>query len=107
MGAFAESTCIRNKANPNKKYYQLINLDVLQELIDSKSLDVSKEINGEALCSANLLKKANVAYKVLGRGEIKSPISINTAFISKSAREKIEKIGGKILNSLILFFIRW
>ncbi|MBT4922698.1 MAG: 50S ribosomal protein L15 [Rickettsiales bacterium] len=84
--------------NPNKKYYQLINLDVLQELIDSKSLDVSKEINGEALCSANLLKKANVAYKVLGRGEIKSPISINTAFISKSAREKIEKIGGKILN---------
>lgn len=84
--------------NPNKKYYQLINLDVLQSLIDNKVIDASKEINGEVLCNANLIKKADVEYKVLGRGEIKSPITINVALISKTARDKIEQTGGKVLS---------
>ena len=34
-------------------------------------------------------------YKVLGRGEINKKIIINAKFFSKSAKDKIEKAGGK------------
>ena len=34
--------------------------------------------------------------KILGNGEIKEKIKIKADFISKSAKEKIEKIGGSI-----------
>lgn len=35
--------------------------------------------------------------KVLGEGEIKNPIVVESLPVSKSAKEKIEKAGGKIL----------
>ncbi|MBT4989545.1 MAG: 50S ribosomal protein L15 [Rickettsiales bacterium] len=84
--------------NPNKKYYQLINLDILQSLIDNKVIDSTKEVNSDQLYAARILKRITDEYKVLGRGDIKSAITINASLISKSAREKIEKIGGKILS---------
>jgi len=75
-----------------KKVFQL-NLVKIQELIDKK------KINGDAKIDLNLLKKnkiINSSYnklKVLGNGDLKSKITIESDMISKSAKNKLEKIG--------------
>ena len=38
----------------------------------------------------------NYPYKILGQGEIKNKINLSVNFVSKQAKEKIEKIGGKL-----------
>ena len=43
-----------------------------------------------------LVRKKNIPVKVLGNGELKSKINIKVNAISKSAREKIEKLGGTV-----------
>lgn len=45
----------------------------------------------------NLIKKKSNSIKVLGNGELKDKIKIETNLISKSAKDKIEKIGGSIV----------
>ena len=56
----------------------------------------------ESIISKNLLRKIgfltrkDLSIKVLGDGEIKKPITLQGLAVSKSAREKIEKAGGKI-----------
>lgn len=42
----------------------------------------------------SLPKKTKI--KILGRGEIKKPVEVNGWEISKSAKQKIEAVGGKI-----------
>ena len=43
-------------------------------------------------------KKINLKnYKILGSGEIKQPVEITAKEFSKSAKEKIEKVGGKAI----------
>ena len=37
-----------------------------------------------------------LAEKLLGKGDLKEKISIEVNFVSKSAKEKVEKNGGKI-----------
>ena len=83
--------------NPNKKAFKLINLDLLQSYIDSKLIDPSNNIDANQFLNANLIGKSTDSFKILGRGELKTKVNVNCAFISKSAREKIEKIGGKIV----------
>ena len=34
--------------------------------------------------------------KILGKGEIKTKVNLSVNFVSKQAKEKIEKIGGKL-----------
>ncbi len=73
-----------------------LNLDKIQNLIDNK------KINQETLVDINLLKKTKIInkssnkVKILGKGEIKSKINLNVDFVSKSAKEKLEKIGATI-----------
>ena len=67
--------------------YQIVNLSQLEGL--------SGEVNSEVLLSKNLIKDKDLPVKVLGNGEIKSSITITADAFSSSAKEKIEKAGGK------------
>ena len=73
-----------------------INLDKIQKLFDEN------KINSEIKIDINILKKLNVVnkkynkIKILGTGEIKKKIEINADFISKSAQEKLKKIGATV-----------
>jgi len=72
-----------------------INLGNISKLIDAKKLDASKSIDlRKFLLSSKTPKKVKV--KVLGTGELTSKVSILADQFSKSAKEKIEKAGGKI-----------
>lgn len=78
--------------NVNRKEFRGINLDTIQTLIDTKN--ISGEITKEVLVSYGLASK-NDLVKVLGRGELKSSVSIFADKFTKSAEELISKAGGK------------
>jgi len=83
--------------NPlNKDKVAIINLEKIQNLIDSKRISGDLKIDLEILKKANIISKSYNKIKILGTGEVKSKININVDYISKSAKEKLEKIGGTI-----------
>ena len=73
-----------------------INLEKIQNLIDKKKINTETVINIVNLKKEKILKKSFNKFKILGNGEIKVKLNIEADFASKTAKEKIEKIGGKL-----------
>ena len=83
--------------NPiNQTRVAIINLEKLQFFIDKKIINNTETISSELLKKLKLINKNSQKLKILGTGEIKSKISIKTDLISKSAKEKLEKLGGTV-----------
>jgi len=80
--------------NINRVEYKPVNLSKLQELIDSKKAKKGL-INAETLVSNGLVKK-NDLVKILGNGDLKDAVKVEAHKFSKSAQEKIEKLGGEV-----------
>ena len=78
--------------NINRIYYNVLNLDSIQILIDNKK--IKKDLTKENLIQLGLISKKDLV-KVLGRGELKSRIKIEAHKFSKSAILKIKKAGGE------------
>ena len=74
----------------------ILNLDKIQSFIDKKSLKSNDIINSELLKKLRLINKNSIKLKILGSGNIKDKINIEADLASKSAVEKLEKIGGSI-----------
>ena len=79
--------------NVNRKEYRGINLDTIQLLADAKNIT---EITKEVLVENGLAKKTEIV-KIMGRGELKSGVSISAHKFTKSAEEAIAKAGGKAI----------
>ena len=83
--------------NPIEKIkVAILNLDKIQYFIDKKSIKTSDLLNSDLLKKLNLIKKDSIKLKILGSGEIKDKVNIEADLASKSAIEKLEKIGGSI-----------
>ena len=83
--------------NPIKKEkVAKINLHKIQDLIDNKIINSEEIINIAMLIKKNIVNKKFSKFKILGQGEIKNKINLEANLSSKSAKEKIEKVGGKL-----------
>ena len=83
--------------NPiNKKNIAILNLDKIQSYIDKKNIKLTDTLNSDLLKKLNLIDKNSIKLKILGSGAIKDKINIEADLASKSAVEKLEKIGGSI-----------
>ncbi|MSP10936.1 MAG: 50S ribosomal protein L15 [Pelagibacteraceae bacterium] len=83
--------------NPiSKQRIAILNLEKIQSYIDQKSINTNEILNSDLLKKLKLINKNSVKLKILGTGEIKNKINIEANLASKSALEKIEKIGGSI-----------
>ncbi|MEE2954482.1 MAG: 50S ribosomal protein L15 [Bacteroidota bacterium] len=80
--------------NPNRKEYKVINIDFLQYLLDNKK--VKKGVITKEFFIENRLIKKKDRVKILGRGKITGKIELTVESCSKSAKEAIEKAGGKV-----------
>lgn len=77
--------------NPSRIEYKSINLDTLGTLVEkTKATDITLELLIE-----NGLVGKNDLVKVLGRGELKTKVSVTAHAFSESAKQSIEKLGGK------------
>lgn len=74
---------------PNRVEFNEVNLDQLTKF------PADSEITPESLAEADILRKPRNPVAILGRGEVSVPLTVRAQRISKSAREKIEKAGGK------------
>ena len=83
--------------NPlNKENISILNLEKIQFYIDKKTIKSNELINSELLKKNKLISKKSTKLKILGTGTIKDKINIEADHASKSAIEKLEKIGGSI-----------
>ena len=74
----------------------IINLQKIQLILkDNKSISENK-INLETLQKAKIINKKYKKLKLLGAGDIDKKFDIDVNFVSSSAKEKIEKLGGKV-----------
>ena len=82
--------------NINRKEYQCINLDTLQQLVDAKK--VKKEISLAQFIDLRLAGK-NDLVKILGRGTLSAPLSITAHKFTSSAKAAIEAAGGEAIDA--------
>ena len=83
--------------NPIKKQkIATLNLNQIQNLLHSKKINKDGDLNIETLKKTKILSKSYDKLKILGSGEIKVKVNLNVDFISKSAKEKLEKIGATV-----------
>ena len=83
--------------NPiQKENIAILNLDKIQSFINNKTINTNDILNSSSLKKLKLINKNSKKLKILGSGEIKNKINIEADLASKSALEKLEKIGGSI-----------
>ena len=83
--------------NPiGKKNIAILNLNKIQSYLDKKNIKSSDTLNSDLLKKLKLINKNSKKLKILGSGEIKVKINIEADLASKSAVEKLEKIGGSL-----------
>ena len=79
-----------------KSNIAILNLDKIQSYIDKKNIKTSETLNSDLLKKLKLINKNSYKLKILGSGVIKDKINIEADLASKSAVEKLEKVGGSI-----------
>jgi large subunit ribosomal protein L15 len=77
--------------NFTKKVYAVVNLDTLEEKFESNDV-----VTPEVLLEKGIINKIYDGIKILARGEITKPLVVKAHKFSEKAKEKIEKVGGKI-----------
>ena len=81
--------------NINRKEYQGINLDKLQELVDKKV--IKGAVTFENLVENGLVGK-NDLVKILGRGELKASLKVSMHKFTATAKSAIEAAGGEAIS---------
>ena len=83
--------------NPiSKDQIAILNLEKIQSYIDKKTISTKDVLNSNLLKKLKIINKNSSKLKILGTGEIKDKVNIEANLASKSAVEKLEKIGGSI-----------
>ena len=77
----------------SKNKVAIFNLSKLQLLLDKKIITPSEKIDLNYLKKINLLNNSFNRLKILGDGELKDKITLETDFISERAKLKLEKVG--------------
>ena len=83
--------------NPiSRENIAILNLEKIQSYIDKKNINPNEILNSSSLKKLKLINKNSTKLKILGTGELRDKINIEADLASKSAIEKLEKIGGSI-----------
>lgn len=81
----------RGFRNPFKKRFAIVNLDKIVEHFQE-----NEPVTPDTVQAKGIVKKLYDGLKILGRGEVDRPLIVFTHAISHVARDKIEKVGGRV-----------
>ena len=81
---------------PNPKKLNAVNLGRLQQALDAGKLNASDAVNTASLKNAGVIRRELDGVRIIGNGELKTKLDFEVFGVSASAREAIEKLGGKI-----------
>ena len=83
--------------NPIKKNdVAILNIGKIQLFIDKKKIKANEKINLELLKKLKLVSGKFNKIKILGSGDLKDKIDIETNYVSKSLKEKLDKTGSAV-----------
>ncbi|MDR2681523.1 MAG: 50S ribosomal protein L15 [Holosporaceae bacterium] len=80
----------------DKSCIACINLIDLQRLCDAKIIAAGQEINLEILKNVHAVKSGACTLRLLGKGELKTPLNITVGYATDSAMKAVEAAGGKV-----------
>ncbi len=80
----------------NKKNIAILNLSKLQTIYEKNKELFKNPMDLKSLKDKRFVNKKYSYLKILGNGELKSKVDIIANYASKQAKEKIEKVGGKL-----------
>lgn len=82
---------------PKRGFRSLKKIEITPVNVEALNrLDEGTEVSRELLYKSGLIKK-NESPKLLGKGELKVPLTVKIPQMSQAAREKIMAAGGRIL----------
>ncbi|MGH6942906.1 MAG: 50S ribosomal protein L15 [Geminicoccaceae bacterium] len=87
----------RGFKNPFRKVFAPVNLDRLQAAVDAGRIDPKRTVDVAALQSAGLVSGRRDGVRLLARGELTLPLTIEVDGASKAAIAAVEKAGGKLV----------
>ena len=87
----------RGFRNFKKKDMAMINLSRIHQIIQKKELIPDNKVSLLILKKKKLINKKYKKLKLLGSGDVKEKFDVEVDAISNSAKQKIEKLGGKVL----------
>ena len=79
------------------KNIAMVNLSKIQRIFENKKVISNNKVNLLSLQKLKLVNKKYKKLKLLGSGDIREKFDAEVNFISNSAKNKIEKLGGKII----------
>ncbi|MBI3440320.1 MAG: 50S ribosomal protein L15 [Proteobacteria bacterium] len=87
----------RGFTNFTAKSFADINLDTIQEAIDSKKISAAKPIDADTLLDAGVIRQLGSGLRLLaGRGALKTKATFVVVGASESALKAVERAGGKV-----------
>ena len=86
----------RGFTKPNRKEYAVVNLGLIEKFVALGKLDISAEINEDALVAAGLTNHKRDGIRILNKGEIKSAVKLVVAGASAAAVEAVKAAGGSL-----------
>jgi len=85
------------KEKPNQKLQAIVNVQELEKKFNDGDLVNPKSLIKKGII--NKIKNRVPTVKILGKGKITKELEVESCKVSKGAREKIEKVKGKIKES--------
>jgi large subunit ribosomal protein L15 len=79
---------------PFRKEYEVINLCELETRYEN-----GETVNRESLIIKGLVKKVSAMVKILGDGDLSKKLTVDVEKVSASAKAKIEKAGGTVVQA--------
>ena len=86
----------RGFKTPGKKITAILNLSKIQNFYEKNKDKLSGSLDLKSLKDKKFINKKYLQLKILGQGELKVKMDITAHYVSKQAKEKIEKAGGKL-----------
>jgi ribosomal protein L15, bacterial/organelle len=80
----------------NAKRHAVINLSTLQGAVDRGALKAEGVIDETVLVAAGVVRRPWDGVRLLAKGELTAPLTLELAGASKAAVEAVEKAGGKV-----------
>ncbi|WP_129790937.1 50S ribosomal protein L15 [Sphingosinicella sp. CPCC 101087] len=78
------------------KDYAEVNVGAIQKAIDAGKIEAGAVLDHGALKAAGLARGGKDGVRLLGKGELKTKVSVKVAGISAGARQAIEGAGGSV-----------
>ena len=80
----------------DRRRFNEVGLDDLQAAVDAGRLDAGKPVDVSAMLAAGLVRRELDGVRILGNGELKTPLQLTVNHATATAKAAIEQAGGTL-----------